>query len=774
MSPCSLVFVLLGLLPLAVAFGTINEPMILGQHNEHEMVTRLAFQCSSGQRSDGICFEPRSLDQLAGYHRDVMGLPIPGAGFNGAVGSPDTLDPIPEGPEAHCDDADYLDIPGYPQTRAEATAKLQACVDHFRARFRQAWAAAAELLDERKRIRPGMVELANSFGDCTFAFPALQGNALGRAKCSTLEGFGRALHGIQDFYSHSNWADTADPSQPISESNPPGLAMNGTAPFLDMRATGPIPPDQIPLTLTTGCFALPDTSPGSGDCTGRITHHALSKDNGLIYLDGTFGEVGPDSPRSEAVPSNFHQAVKAAIQSSRDAWDSFRDEIRYRYGAVSGNLMICALIRDDPIKDCRNRTAVVAVDVSWRSSLNGASELEVSMARELNSRLTPHGLDKVALVEFDKSARLVYPMGYPQSATFGFSEPCGSEANLGSALRLAIGETIEAQPETFTDRGAILLLSTASEGGGLLSENALAQVRRAAEEGIRVHHGCISTPKLTSEHFANGKGSAECQPNNQLLRGVLETGGVFAWIKSREPRTAANFISLVMDRGLTATDDDDTQKHTWIFSGIITADFLSPDFPVKSFVYPVSSGEHLNFTIGNIASEDQETQSCFTMTLWIKGLQIKIATHIICSGTDPLSLAYEATVSFDLVLVAQYGHGTTKKAGPVNVGDVVFTLGLDTNMPEKNETITRSSISIVSSGTTREAQDSATHGALTSETPDIPFSTEIVGRSTWSSSHCSKARNDSDSVFRLAPYHELMCSARTITATTMASNFTEN
>ncbi|GAB1316511.1 VWFA domain-containing protein [Madurella fahalii] len=773
MSPSWLVLVLLGLPALAVAFGTINEPVILGQHNEHEMVTRLAFQCRSGQKSDGICFEPRSLDQLAGYHRDVMGLPIPGAGFNGAVGSPDTLDPIPEGPEAHCDDADYLDVPGYPQTRAEATAKLQACIDHFRARFRQAWTAAEQLLDERKRIRPGMVELASPFGDCTFAFPALQGNAFGRAKCSTLEGFGRALHGIQDFYSHSNWVDTADPSQPISESNPPGLAMNGTAPFLDMRATGLIPPDQIPLNLTTGCFALPDTSPGSGDCTGRITHHALSKDNGLIYLDGTFGEVGPDSPRSEAVPSNFHQAVKVAIQSSRDAWESFRDEIRYRYGAVSGNLMICALVRDDPVKDCRNRTATIAVDISWRSSLSGASQLEVSMARELSSRLTPHGLDKVALIEFDESARLVYPMGYPGSATFGFSEPCGPEANLGSALRLAIGETIEAQPETFTDRGAILLLSTASEGRGLLAENALAQVRRAGKEGIRVHYGCISTPKLADEHFAHGKGWTECSPGNRLLRGVLETGGMFAWIKSRGSRTAANFINLVMDRGLTATDDKDAPKHTRVSAGIITADFLSPDFPTKSFVYSVSAGEHLNFTVSSIASDVQETQGCFTMTLWNRELQIKIATHVICSGADPLSLVYEASASLDLVLVAQYGHGTTKKAGPVNVGDIVFTLGLDTTMPEKNETTTRSSTSIVSSATTGKVPGSTTHDILTSETLDVLFSTATMGGSTSSSSQCAKASDDGGSAFRLPPFHEPICSVMTITATTMASNFTE-
>lgn len=757
----SLVLALLHL-PLLKAFGTINEPIILGQHNEHEMVTRVAFQCPSGQKSDGVCFEPRSLDQLAGFHRDVMGLPIPGAGFNGAVGSPDTLDPVPEGPEAHCDDADFLDVPGYPQTRAEATAKLQACVDHFRARFRQAWKAAGQLLDERKRIRPGMVELGSPFGDCTFAFPALQGNAFGRAKCSVLEGFGRALHGIQDFYSHSNWVDTADPSQPISESNPPGLAMNGTAPFLDMRATGPIPPDQIPLNLTTGCFALPDTSPGSGDCAGRITHYALSKDNGLIYLDGTFGEVGPDSPRSVAVPSNFHLAVRAAIQSSREAWASFQDEIRYRYGAVRGNLMICALIRDDPVRDCRNRTLAIAVDVSWRSSLDGASELEREVARELTLRLTPHGLDKVALIEFDESARLVYPMGYPKFASFDFSEPCTPGSNLWSALELAIGETIEAQPETFTDRGAILVLSTAPESGGLLAENTLARVRRAAREGIRVHYGCVQV------------GNRKFSPGNDLLRAVLETGGLFAWVKSPGSRTSGHFANLVMDRGLTATDDEGTPERARVFPGIVTADFLSPDFPTKSFVYSVSAGEHLNFTVSEIVPDGQ-TRGCFTVTIWNMGLDIKIATHIVCSGRDPLSLIYQATTSLDLVLVAQYGHGTTDKAGPVHVGDIMFSLELETSMPEKNETEVGTTTTIVSSSTTREVPGSTTQDVLTSETLEVVFRTGTADGATWASSQWSKAGDDGVGTFRFATYQQPTCAVQTImatTTTTMASNFT--
>src|SRR5438067_7273412 len=57
------------------AFGTING---LGQRAEHERIVRAALACPPGVKSDGSCFEPRSLDQLAGH-----------AGTFGAVGAPD-------------------------------------------------------------------------------------------------------------------------------------------------------------------------------------------------------------------------------------------------------------------------------------------------------------------------------------------------------------------------------------------------------------------------------------------------------------------------------------------------------------------------------------------------------------------------------------------------------------------------------------------------------------------------------------------------------------
>ena len=50
--------------PRVHAFGTING---LGKRAEHERITRAALACPPGVKSTGDCFEPRSIDQLAGH-----------------------------------------------------------------------------------------------------------------------------------------------------------------------------------------------------------------------------------------------------------------------------------------------------------------------------------------------------------------------------------------------------------------------------------------------------------------------------------------------------------------------------------------------------------------------------------------------------------------------------------------------------------------------------------------------------------------------------------
>ncbi|MEV4443103.1 CinY protein [Streptomyces sp. NPDC049577] len=305
----------------AQAFGTVNA---LGQHAEHERVTRAALACAPGARSDGDCFEPRSLAQLAGHD-----------GTFGAVGAPDSDEALSA--EAHCDNADFLALPGYPRTRAQATRQLQACVAKLQTRFRQGVTAAGGLLAADGAVAPRESDLAK---DCTFTL-----GVPGRDKCEAVEGLGRALHGVQDFYSHSNWADRADPGRPAGKDNPPGLDLPAPSPLLALAGGRPPLATDVPDGLTTGCFSLVPLA-----CGKRVQHTDLNKDNGII--DPVTGATsGPTTPRGRTA-DNFDRAVRAAVTDTRRQWHDFRTALVTQYGKARGEAIACVLTHDDPVRDC--------------------------------------------------------------------------------------------------------------------------------------------------------------------------------------------------------------------------------------------------------------------------------------------------------------------------------------------------------------------------------------------------------------------------------------
>jgi hypothetical protein len=317
----------------AAAFGTIDSG---GQRREHERVTRAALSCAGEAGSDPYCFEPGSIDYLAGHDHEF-----------GAVGAPDS-DELSD-PAAHCDNADFLEG-GYPRTRDQATASLVTCVNHMRTQFGEGVESAQGLLDDRGRVVAGAVNLQPPCRS--------RQDSEDRAKCLALEGLGRALHGTQDFYAHSNWADEADPTRPIGDDNPPGLNQPGPSAVLDLRATTT---PSVPAELTTGCYVLKDEVPGVGECAQRVTHAAINKDRGLIDPD-TGKTADPTTPRG-MVEDNFAKAVSGAIIESRRQWTDFQSELTARYGKDKGERMICALTHDDPANDCRGRewTGVVVL-----------------------------------------------------------------------------------------------------------------------------------------------------------------------------------------------------------------------------------------------------------------------------------------------------------------------------------------------------------------------------------------------------------------------------
>lgn len=285
----------------AWAFGTIHG---LGQNAEHERITR--------QGLAGFGIGPKTMDEIAGKR-----------GSFGAVGAPDRPDRgLMSVSEAHCDNGDWLDLPGYPRSREEAQGALEACRGLMVTAMEQAVESAGGLVADSDDLAIDMPRASISKG-CRY------NGQNGQAKCNVLEMLGLAFHASQDFYSHSNWLDPL--RRPgLRLDDPPGLGQASPADWLDMDLFTP----PFPEGLITGCY---EGVPESRHCNGRVRHATLNKD-------------GKGSPRGRGGVQAL--AMDVAAQDTRARWEWFEQRLLHVYGSVRGARIVCVIKTDDP-KVCR-------------------------------------------------------------------------------------------------------------------------------------------------------------------------------------------------------------------------------------------------------------------------------------------------------------------------------------------------------------------------------------------------------------------------------------
>ncbi|KAK3361297.1 hypothetical protein B0T24DRAFT_585868, partial [Lasiosphaeria ovina] len=532
-----------------LSFGTINSA---GQHAEHEHITRDALGCAPGVKSTGDCFEKLSILNLAG-----------GPSTAGGVGAPDSDEVFNSA--AHCDDADFLDhakwgLPGtYPRTRAQATGALMDCVAHLGGRFIDGIAASARLLDSKDAVVKKESDLSSS--TCTFF-----SGAGGRAKCEALEGFGRALHGVQDFYSHSNWADVADTKVNISRTNPPGLSLPASSFILDLRSAASPAGLTVPDDLTTGCFisSFGDPLGGAKECIkqGRITHDTLNKDKGVIgdapsvaLPPGTPLTSGPGTARGQ-IAHNFEQAVVGAIGETRRQWADFRAELEARYGPTKAAHMVCALTRDEPWKDCSGRQIAVVIDSSGSNQDTDPANFRIAAGAQFVATLVTKASaagsdaqpDEVAVIDFDDSARVVSPLGDPSTASFDGIDSEGG-TSIASGVALAIDTlTADTAAADVRDRAGIVVLTDGQDSD---TSSLLAALDLAAQLGIRVSFGFLAPPANPRQSFS-GASDPLSGAEPDVVAAILRTGGIFGTITSAEAQR--RFVDLVVSHGATNID----------------------------------------------------------------------------------------------------------------------------------------------------------------------------------------------------------------------------
>ena len=307
----------------AHSFGTVS---LLGQNTEHEKITRIALACKTREQIN--CFRPETLDSLAGTK-----------GTFGAVGAPDP------GPTlfrffAHCSGGDFLNTRNYPRSKEKAQQALTLCRRYMIFHLNKAIERSGELVTSKGELRA--TEAPTVF-PCGYAEKADK-----RSKCKVLKHLGALLHAAQDFYAHSNWVDIADQSKPLGKDNPPGLEQRGVAPWLNLRLTDP----EFPEGLISGCGGIDAVTDGEGGCTSnrgrlRVDHATLNKDNGKVEPGRSIGKT----PRGK-LNNNFQFAVDAAIADTMDKWQTMIELLIATYGETKGHKLICAIVSDDPIRDC--------------------------------------------------------------------------------------------------------------------------------------------------------------------------------------------------------------------------------------------------------------------------------------------------------------------------------------------------------------------------------------------------------------------------------------
>ncbi|KAK4170701.1 hypothetical protein QBC36DRAFT_250813 [Triangularia setosa] len=688
MARITLVAFLSTLPALSLGFGTSTGTF--NNNREHERITRAALACRDDVVS-GNCFSDDSIDQLAG-----------GVGKFGAVGNPD--DPSAwgtslEGHEAHCDGADFFNAPGYPQSRAAASSVLLECVTHIKERLSQGIAAAGLILDDEGYIKPDEAKIP--LVGCVY----FRSNQASNAKCSAILGFGRALHGIQDFYSHSNWADVANGSLPVSVLNPPGLGNSFPAPFFDSRFSGP---PNFPLNLTTGCWEHDDETPGVGGCLNRITHNSLNKDGGDIDPDsGVATNPTPEKGPRGAINGNFARAVGLALVDTQRQWRHFRNRLVEIHGEEKGARIVCALTRDDPEKECNGRKVAIVVDSSGSNDWTDPNNLRITAARAINEELISQAeatdsntkADLVTVVDFDEQARIVYPLGDPASAHFNGIDSYGG-TNIAEGIRLAIDEITGDDRYDTRGRSGIIVLT---DGDDPYYAQRLAQLARAYMLGIKVSFGFlwpVAIPVTNPKMKRGGERLVRRQTQtSEMLAAVLKTGGSYATIDSPEAQQA--FVELLKSNGFSAADDGSSV--TPLQKGLGIAGLINTGNPTIYYSYNARGGEDITI--------DLQVLSCS-----IDAVLLDVAAGTVVGNTSVSSASSQLkyTPSSDQLLELAVSN-------PESISECIFEVQL-AGVYVAPPTSTSTSITVPSTFTTV----TSTEVPSTYSTADPSTSTTIV------------------------------------------------
>jgi len=247
-------------------------------------------------------------------------------------------------------------------------------------------------------------------------------------------------------------------------------------------------------------------------------------------------------------------------------------------------------------KTCGGRKIALAIDSSGSMLTTDPQDLRVNTSQLIIDGLvstaeadSSRKADSVAVIDFDDSATVIYPLGDPDGAGKSLS---AIDSRGGTYIADGVRESVtqiqtQTQDQTSGKSGIVVL----TDGQDSSLSELVREIGNAGGMGIRVNFGFLNP---------SGTSSSQLLSLKTLLTAIIQTGGIYSTINSAE--TQQNFANLIFQHGLTAQDNNNPNGATTLLPGLSVIRTISKDKPVE-LVYSALAGEKLNFTVQALESQ---------------------------------------------------------------------------------------------------------------------------------------------------------------------------
>lgn len=246
--------------------------------------------------------------------------------------------------------------------------------------------------------------------------------------------------------------------------------------------------------------------------------------------------------------------------------------------------------------------------------------------------------DLVAVAEFSTDATVLYPLGNPSGAekTFDGIVPLEDTA-IGKGIKAATDELTKPGNDPTANRTGIIVFTDGLDSSDEYAKQTVSEINRAAELGIRVSFGFLSTDSSNQ--------------NRDILSAILHTGGSYALVD--EASAQQTFISFMLSHGLTGIDANSGNGPVSLVPDVSTAAFLSQSGS-NTFGYSAKAGETFNVTVTAIDPVS------LTVTLRDTKAKKDLGTNTTDSSTHEAFLQYTAKSGIDVeVVVSAANNGSS-------------------------------------------------------------------------------------------------------------------